>query len=154
MYHNRGGFKLREYTDSEVIKLLQNNPKLSFLDENGDAALVGENGYIMHEFYNNGHSVLKFTTHKRRWKLLQNPRSFFDIADEKLSTKRVKVVHSYLKLDKVTQAKLTMDTKVMRNKIVNGEYLFLANLLEILSNLLNSEEVAEILKYGEWYVEE
>lgn len=145
---------MREYTDSEVIKLLQNNPKLKFKDETGGIASFSKDTEIFIYEKVGLFIPLVFSTKKCKWTLIEQPRNFFGIADEKLSLKRVKVNHPYLKGEKITQAKLNMYEKVMRNKIVNGEYLFFANLLEILSNLLNSEEVAEILKYGEWYVEE
>jgi hypothetical protein len=147
---------LREYTDSEVVKLLQNNPSLLFKDETGGVAFVNNNDEMI--CYRKGDIemyLVIFCDKRRKWRLIQHHKNFYSIADEKLCTKPVKVIHSYLKSERfLTQTRLPVHIEIIRNVIFNDGYVFLSNLLELFSVLFNSEQIAEILKYGEWYVEE
>ncbi|MDF2800818.1 MAG: hypothetical protein K0S61_721 [Anaerocolumna sp.] len=145
---------MREYTDSEVVKLLQNNPKLEFQDETGGIALVDKEGILIYEKLGIDYPLV-LSVIESKWILQQQSKNFLDISDEKLCTKPVKVIHPYLKSERfLTQNRLPVHIEIIRNCIFNDGYVFLSNLLELFGVLFNSEQIAEILKYGEWYLEE
>jgi hypothetical protein len=141
---------MKKYKLSEAIAKLEENPKLEFTSD-GATLYIDQSagfGYVEVKFdevlgLENWNGNIYFDM---EWTLIPQPVSFMEVLK---STKAVRVEHK--SVTNIPASKLEINTIQRMN---NGEYVLLDDLMYYLSYKFEPEELRDILLNGKWYIEE
>lgn len=131
---------MKTYELDEAIKMLKENPKLSFQTQTmGDKSILYRDKEGVLRCENKRNRTESHIYFNEKWELIQQPISFMEAVK---SEKRVKLEHVILtKLTKCRETTLK-------------EYKSLPDLMYLLGRELLSEELREVILNGKWYIEE
>lgn len=135
---------MKTYSNSEVMMLLEENPKLRFESEiDGEFVEMYANGNIVSYIYlKKRHCDIGFKLDSRcKWKLIEQPVTWYEVLK---SDKKVKIEHKLINKNIFGEEELE-DLRTFHE---------LDEVMYLLCRRLSTDKFKTIIKEGKWYLKQ